>query len=95
MVICSPNGSKVTKSALVHFTPFKVRELPRERRFAARNAVEHVLAWGSSHELNIKPIFFPQVYISNTHVFKSGAGNLVTVSQGYSTYLLIYLGRDK
>ena len=36
-------------------------------------AVEHVLAWGSSHELNIKPKFFSQVNISHTHVLSTGA----------------------
>ena len=30
-------------------------------------------AWGSSHELNIKPKFFSQVYILHTHVLSSGA----------------------
>ena len=39
-------------------------------------AVEHVLAYSSSHEMNIKPKFFLQVHTSYMHVLDTGAAVL-------------------
>ena len=49
--------------------------MAKSARFIAAQG-QTVSAWGSSHELNIKPKFFSQVYISNTHVLCTGASIL-------------------